>query len=68
MKGSVVCNTGPLIALAIVNKLDLLKLLFTEIVVPETVQPMPRLLFPSDSMQGGLPTCSPALEHCPHMR
>jgi predicted nucleic acid-binding protein len=37
MKGRIVCNTGPLIALTIVNKLDLLRLLFTEIAVPETV-------------------------------
>lgn len=51
MKGRIVCNTGPLIALAIVNKLDLLRLLFTEIVVPETVH--------QEILQGG--SCSAGL-------
>ena len=37
MKDRIVCNTGPLIALAIVDRLDLLKLLFHEVVISETV-------------------------------
>ncbi len=51
MKGRIVCNTGPLIALAIVDKLDLLRLLFAEIVVPETVH--------QEILQGG--SCSAGL-------
>ncbi len=51
MKGRIVCNTGPLIALTIVNKLDLLRLLFTEIAVPETVH--------QEILQGG--SCSAGL-------
>lgn len=32
-----VCNTGPLIALSIINGLDILRSLFGEVIVPETV-------------------------------
>lgn len=32
-----VCNTGPLIALAMIDRLDLLKLLFREVLIPEAV-------------------------------
>ena len=37
MKPAVVCNTGPLIALAIINRIELLKSLFREVLIPETV-------------------------------
>lgn len=34
----IVCNTGPLIALGLLGKLDLLKDLFSEVLIPEAVQ------------------------------
>jgi len=34
----IVCNTGPLIALGLLDRLDLLKSLFSEILIPEAVQ------------------------------
>lgn len=34
----IVCNTGPLIALGLLNRLDLLKSLFSEVLIPEAVQ------------------------------
>jgi predicted nucleic acid-binding protein len=34
----IVCNTGPLIALGLLGRLDLLKSLFSEVFVPEAVQ------------------------------
>lgn len=37
MDGCLVCNTGPLIALAIIQKLNILKALFSEVVIPEAV-------------------------------
>jgi len=37
MKGLIVCNTGPMIALAIVDRLDLLSKIFHEVVVPDAV-------------------------------
>ncbi|HOV87830.1 MAG TPA: DUF3368 domain-containing protein [Syntrophobacteraceae bacterium] len=37
MMPSIVCNTGPLIALAMIDRLDLLKLLFRKVLVPEAV-------------------------------
>jgi uncharacterized protein len=37
MQGRIVCNTGPLIALAIIDQLGILKALFREILVPEAV-------------------------------
>jgi len=33
----IVCNTGPLIALGVLNRLDLLKALFFEVLIPEAV-------------------------------
>jgi uncharacterized protein len=37
MNGFIVANTGPIIALAIIDKLDILNALFDEVVVPEEV-------------------------------
>ncbi len=37
MRPAVVCNTGPLIALAIINRLELLNSLFQEVIIPEAV-------------------------------
>jgi predicted nucleic acid-binding protein len=37
LKRKIISNTGPLIALAIVNKLDILRLLFESVVVPQAV-------------------------------
>ncbi len=37
MEKKLISNTGPLIALAIVNKLDILRLLFESVVVPQAV-------------------------------
>ncbi|MFH1952825.1 MAG: hypothetical protein ABIL06_14545 [Pseudomonadota bacterium] len=37
MKGRIVCNTGPMIAFAIVDRLDLLSKIFHEVVVPDAV-------------------------------
>ncbi len=37
MKGRVVSNTGPMIALATIERLDLLQSIFEEIVIPESV-------------------------------
>jgi predicted nucleic acid-binding protein len=37
MKPAVVCNTGPLIALVIINRLELLKSLFQEVLIPEAI-------------------------------
>jgi predicted nucleic acid-binding protein len=34
----IVCNSGPLIALGILGRLDILKSLFDEVLVPEAVQ------------------------------
>jgi predicted nucleic acid-binding protein len=34
----IVCNTGPLIALGLLGHLDLLKSLFSEVLIPEAVQ------------------------------
>lgn len=37
MNGAIVSNTGPLVALAVINQLDLLRLLFDDVMVPEAV-------------------------------
>ena len=37
MMPAVVCNTGPVIALASINRLELLKSLFREVLIPEAV-------------------------------
>ena len=37
MMPSIVCNTGPIIALAMIDRLDLLKLLFRAVLIPEAV-------------------------------
>ncbi len=42
----IVCNSGPLIALGILGKLDFLKSLFSEVLVPDAVQ--------KEIMEGGL--------------
>lgn len=42
----IVCNTGPLIALGILGKLDFLKSLFDEVLIPDAVQ--------KEITQGGL--------------
>lgn len=34
----IVCNTGSLIALGLLERLDLLKALFSEVLIPEAVQ------------------------------
>ncbi len=34
----IICNSGPLIALGILGRLDILKSLFDEVLVPEAVQ------------------------------
>lgn len=38
MKGSLVSNTGPLIALMLINRLDILRTLFHEVFIPEEVR------------------------------
>lgn len=45
MKGRVVSNTGPVIALAMIERLDLLKSIFEEVLVPDAVH--------SEILQGG---------------
>jgi len=42
----IVCNTGPLIALGLLDRLDVLKSLFSEVLIPEAVQ--------REIQQGGL--------------
>ena len=37
MNGTVVSNTGPLIALALINRVDVLQSLFDQVIVPEAV-------------------------------
>ena len=37
MGGALVSNTGPLVALAVIDRLDLLHCLFDEVIVPEAV-------------------------------
>jgi len=37
MNGTVVSNTGPLIALALINRVDVLQSLFAQVIVPEAV-------------------------------
>lgn len=37
MNGSIVSNTGPLIAMAIIDRLDILNMLFNTVIVPEEV-------------------------------
>ena len=37
MNGRIVSDTGPLIALAIIEHLDILKILFNEVIVPQAV-------------------------------
>ncbi|MBN1183760.1 MAG: DUF3368 domain-containing protein [Bacteroidales bacterium] len=37
MQGKVICNTGPLIALSIIDRLDILRHLFDVIAIPEAV-------------------------------
>ena len=37
MKGRIVCDTGPIIALNMVGKFELLEKIFDEVVVPEAV-------------------------------
>jgi len=37
MSGAIVSNTGPLVALAVIDRLDLLHCLFDEVMVPEAV-------------------------------
>ncbi|MHC1730021.1 MAG: DUF3368 domain-containing protein [Syntrophobacteraceae bacterium] len=45
MSGRIVCNTGPLIALAIINRLELLRSLFGEVLIPAAVH--------QEMLQGG---------------
>jgi len=37
MNGRIVSNTGPLIALAMINQLDILRILFSEVIIPGAV-------------------------------
>ncbi|MBN2373512.1 DUF3368 domain-containing protein [bacterium] len=37
MKGRLVSNTGPIVALAVINKLGILKIIFKEVIVPDVV-------------------------------
>ncbi|MFC1834111.1 hypothetical protein ACFL2Q_05170 [Thermodesulfobacteriota bacterium] len=37
MKGRVVSNTGPMIALTLVDRLDLFQYIFDEVLIPEAV-------------------------------
>lgn len=37
MSGKIICNTGPLIALSLINRIDLLRDLFDVVAVPEAV-------------------------------
>lgn len=37
MNGKVICNTGPLIALSVINRMDILRHLFEFVAVPEAV-------------------------------
>lgn len=37
MNGKVVCNTGPLLALLITDQVDVLRHIFKEVIIPETV-------------------------------
>ena len=37
MGGAIISNTGPLVALAVIDRLDVLNLLFDEVIVPEAV-------------------------------
>ena len=37
MNGKVVCNTGPIIAFSMINRLDILRGLFKIVVVPKSV-------------------------------
>lgn len=37
MNGRVICNTGPLIALSVINRMDILRYLFELVAVPEAV-------------------------------
>jgi predicted nucleic acid-binding protein len=37
MKGRLVCNTGPLIALSLIDRIDLLRSLFEVVIIPEAV-------------------------------
>jgi len=45
MKGSLVSNTGPIIALSAIDHLEILKKIFEEVILPETVH--------NEIMQGG---------------
>jgi len=45
MNGRIVCNTGPIIALATINNLDILRRIFHEVIVPEAVH--------NELLQGG---------------
>jgi predicted nucleic acid-binding protein len=45
MKGRLVSNTGPIIALSAIDRLEILKRIFEEVIVPDTVH--------SEIMQGG---------------
>jgi predicted nucleic acid-binding protein len=38
MKGRIVSNTGPIIALAAIGKLEIINEIFDEVIVPEQVQ------------------------------
>lgn len=37
MNGILVCNTGPLIALSLIDRIDLLRSLFEVVIIPEAV-------------------------------
>jgi len=45
MNGRIVCNTGPIISLAIIDNLDILRRIFHEVIVPEAVH--------NELLQGG---------------
>jgi len=57
VKADIICNSGPLIALAVLQRLDLLRTLFGKVIVPEAIQ---REILAGGGTGGGLQ----ALRNC----